>query len=416
MHHLNTRNPDTENLKKNIIYAWNYVEWGGSQIYTLALIREARKYFDVLVILPVGSSDEFIRTLDEECILHEFFEPKTDLEPAATISRKLRRHWQKIRSEAGLIRHLLRKDLRGTIVHIDFTPQQSFLSLFRLCRRTHVFFTMHNALAKFSRLREMIWAAKLRALLSTDHFHIFSANENARDYLRRFVSRKDADDITITRAGIDPLAIHDALGAGFDREKLLDKLELPKDHTILLTVGQFIDRKGRWPYLETIRTICKKRKDILFLWLLPKLPSAADSARIEEYEVNENFKTILSSNAGTRRAEILQFYRVADIYILPSFVEGVPISLLEAMAMGLPSISTRINGIPEAIESGRTGLLVDPGDVSGLEEAIVKLVDDRTRRKELADLGQAYVLSKFDERTAAAIAVTQYRKFLGQDR
>jgi len=410
---LNAFDPDSQKLKKRVIYAWNYVEWGGAQIYTVALIREARKYYDVLVVLPHGSSDEFIQLLDEEGIVHEFFEPKADLDPATTISRKFRRHLRKIRSEAALVRHLLKKDLRESILHIDFTPQQSFLSLLRLCRHTQVFFTMHNSLPKFSRLKETVWAAKIRALTGTGHFHMFCANENAKDYLRLFVSDKDADSITVTRAGIDPKAISDALGASFDRNKLVDKFEFPRKKTIVLTVGQFIDRKGRWPYLETIRTICQKRKDILFIWLMPKLPIDSDKAKIDEYEVNENFKIVLSSDVGIRRSDILQFFRVADIYVLPSFVEGVPISLLEAMAIGLPSISTRINGIPEAIESGKTGLLVAPGDTVELKKAIVRLVDDPALRKEFAAHGQAFVLSTFDELSAAGAAVTEYQKFLG---
>jgi len=395
---------------RRVIYAWNYVEWGGAQIYTLALIQEARKLYDVTVVLPHGSSDELLRFLDQAAIKYEFFGPPGDFDSARTLFRRLQRRWRKLRSEGALVRHLIAKDLRHTILHVDLSPTQSFFSLLSLCSRTHVFFTAHNAGQPFPRWREMSWAAKIRLLCRTGRFHIFCANENTKEYLLRFASEETAKSFTVTRAGVDTVATAQILKSDFDRDAVLSQFGLAADKTIVLTVGQFIDRKGRWPYLETIRKITRKRKDIQFLWLMPKFPGDLDSATIEEYEVGEYFKMILSSDAGASRTEILKFFRVADIYVLPSFVEGVPISLLEAMALGLPSISTRINGIPEAIESGKTGLLVEPGDVDGLEKAILQLVEDPTLRDEFALHGQSFVTSRFDERAGAEDAVNEYDK------
>jgi len=145
---------------------------------------------------------------------------------------------------------------------------------------------------------------------------------------------------------------------------------------------------------------------------MPKFPMDFDRAKVDEFGVGKHFKMILSSDIGNSRNEILQFFRVADVYLLPSFVEGVPISLLEAMALGLPCISTNVYGIPEAIKSGETGLLVNPGDVSALKKAITTMVDNSVLREKLARRGQSFVLSKFDERVAAEIAINEYRKHL----
>lgn len=65
---------------------------------------------------------------------------------------------------------------------------------------------------------------------------------------------------------------------------------------------------------------------------------------------------------GSTRLDILRFFRIAGIFALSSFVEGLPIALLEGMALGIPSISTRINGIPEAIKHMETGILIEAGD------------------------------------------------------
>jgi len=75
-------------------------------------------------------------------------------------------------------------------------------------------------------------------------------------------------------------------------------------------------------------------------------------------------------------------YRSFDIFLLPSLFEGLPMSLLEAMAAGLPVIATAVGGIPELVSDDQTGLLVKPSDVGGLAAAILRLAGDdglRTR-------------------------------------
>jgi len=399
-------------MKKSIIYAWNYIEWGGAQIYVLALIREARKYYDILVVMPHESRNDLIGFFDELGVKYEFYGQKTDLDAAGTLRRKLQRHWRKIRSEVALVRHLLSKDLTNSILHIDLPPQQSFIALARLSRYTHVFITMHNSLGKFSRWRELIWTAKLRLLTRTGRFHIFCSNNHAKEYMSHFVSPSVVKRIMVTRTAINPEKMKNVLVAPFDKRTVRKRFDLPDGKTIVLTVGQFVDRKGRWTCLEAIRNICRTRRDILFLWVMPKFPMDFDRAKVDEFGVGKHFKMILSSDIGNSRNEILQFFRVADVYLLPSFVEGVPISLLEAMALGLPCISTNVYGIPEAIKSGETGLLVNPGDVSALKKAITTMVDNSVLREKLARRGQSFVLSKFDERVAAEIAINEYRKHL----
>ncbi|MEP6847688.1 MAG: glycosyltransferase family 4 protein [Acidobacteriota bacterium] len=404
---------DSDPKTTSIIYAWNYIEWGGAQIYTLALIREVKKFSNVLVVLPAGSSVELLQFLDEVEVDYEFFTPKIDLDPATTLRRKIQRHWRKLRSETALVNRLFKIGLQDSAVHADFLPQQSFIPLLRLCRRVHVFFTMHNALEPMPPWREWIWAAKLKLLLRTGRFHIFCANENAKSYLERFISDQAGNEIRVTRAGIDPDSIDRILKKGVDRIGLLDNIGIPRDSTIVLTVGQFIDRKGRWTLLDSIREIVSERPKTRFLWVMPFRPSPMDQQKIDSYGVGDYFKTILSADIGSRE-DVLSFIRIADIYLLPSFVEGVPISLLEAMALGVPSISTNVNGIPEAIEDAKTGLLIQPGEIEDLKRAVLRMVDDAPLRNQLAHNGRSLVLSKFDERKAAEIAVREYRKIFAR--
>jgi glycosyltransferase involved in cell wall biosynthesis len=77
-------------------------------------------------------------------------------------------------------------------------------------------------------------------------------------------------------------------------------------------------------------------------------------------------------------------------------MEGIPVSLMEAMASGIPCISTRITGIPELIRDGEDGLLVTPSDTDALAEAIARLIDDAPLRQRLAQNGRARVQEKYE--------------------
>jgi len=70
-------------------------------------------------------------------------------------------------------------------------------------------------------------------------------------------------------------------------------------------------------------------------------------------------------------------YREIDCILVPSFTEGTPRTILEAAAVGVPCIASAVGGIPDLIVNGRTGWLVEPGDVAGLEDIMAKLVENR---------------------------------------
>jgi colanic acid/amylovoran biosynthesis glycosyltransferase len=94
--------------------------------------------------------------------------------------------------------------------------------------------------------------------------------------------------------------------------------------------------------------------------------------------------------------EIVLELESSDLFVLPSFVEGIPVSAMEAMAVGVPVIATNIAGTSELIEDGRTGLLVRPSDPEALAEAVVRMIDDHPLRLRCAELGRQKVVAEFD--------------------
>ena len=92
-------------------------------------------------------------------------------------------------------------------------------------------------------------------------------------------------------------------------------------------------------------------------------------------------------------------FEILDILALSStHKEGLPNVLLEALAMGVPVVSTRLAGTPEVVIDGTTGLLVEPGDVSGLATAIRTLAQDDGARSRMGASGQRLMQEQFDKR------------------
>ena len=110
--------------------------------------------------------------------------------------------------------------------------------------------------------------------------------------------------------------------------------------------------------------------------------------------------------AGARtQTEVAEALATANLFVLPSFAEGVPVVLMEAMASRLPVITTRIAGIPELVEDGVSGRLVPPGNLPALIEAIADLLSDPARARTMGAAGRAKVEAEFDiARESAKIA------------
>jgi sugar transferase (PEP-CTERM/EpsH1 system associated) len=103
----------------------------------------------------------------------------------------------------------------------------------------------------------------------------------------------------------------------------------------------------------------------------------------------------------------------ARMLVLPSRSEGIPLTVLEAMACGLPVLATRVGGLPEVVEDGTTGLLVPPADPAALAEAMAALWDDPDRRDRMGRAGRRRAADRFDVRRMVAQYESLYREGAG---
>ena len=397
--------------KRQLIFFWTYREWGGAQIYFIAIMKVAKPDWNIIVVLPRNSSPEILGYLDQIGVRHEFIDVEIDTGPASTVKRKLTVHWRHISNHITSYRFLRKYDLRASILHIETAPWQSLMFLTALSMLgANVFVTLHNALSNLPPWRVFLWKAKMQLASRLRKVHIFTSNKNAKDNFKGWVEPEFWQNIKITYTGVNPVEINEALHDEFDRDAYRRTFNIGETRFVVLCVGQFIDRKGRWMFLDAAKIALRENPDLQFVWLTPKLPEQDEVERIAEYGLGDNFRLVLSSSVGSTRHEILRFFRIADVFTLPSFVEGLPIALLEAMAMGIPSISTNINAIPEAIIDGQTGILIEAGDSDALAKRILDLKSNLALRQRLSANGRAYVIEHFDEREASRIAIDAYKE------
>ena len=144
----------------------------------------------------------------------------------------------------------------------------------------------------------------------------------------------------------------------------------------ILMLGAQGKRKGSYDLLEAVAAIDKKLPKTIKVWMCGDENVAGVKQRVEELGLQNRIEHV-GWIAGAEREECL---RRAMLHVLPSYREGLPMSILETMGQGIPNISTRIASIPEVIQDGENGFLITPGDVEALQNRILKpLIISKTR-------------------------------------
>jgi glycosyltransferase involved in cell wall biosynthesis len=114
-----------------------------------------------------------------------------------------------------------------------------------------------------------------------------------------------------------------------------------------------------------------------------------------------------------RRPDAARFIAAADVVVNPSDVEGLPIVVLEAMAVGTPVVATAVGGVPSLIEQERTGLLVDPGDPETLAAALIRIVTDAGLARTISEAAREVAISRYSLEAMVRAHEAVYDEVLG---
>jgi glycosyltransferase involved in cell wall biosynthesis len=175
---------------------------------------------------------------------------------------------------------------------------------------------------------------------------------------------------------------------------------------VVLFVGRLIPRKGL-PYLvEAAKTVVKEHKNTLFVLVGNGPQRAVLEAEVAKANLTHNFLFL----GDVSEALLPQVYRCADAFVLPSIQEGQGIVLLEAQATAVPVVAFRVSGVTEALQDGKTGVLVKPADTAELAQALLQLLSDEALRKKMGASGRAFVQAHLTWEITAQKMLAAYRE------
>ncbi|SDC44406.1 glycosyltransferase family 4 protein [Niabella drilacis] len=160
-----------------------------------------------------------------------------------------------------------------------------------------------------------------------------------------------------------------------------------------LFLGLIGNRKGVFDLIEVIRVHRDALKDAAKFYIGGNGEIEKLGRLIDEYQLRDMVEFVGWAD-GSKKKELLN---ACDVYVLPSYNEGLPISILEAMSYGKPVIATRVGGIPEVVKEGRNGFLIEPGDKAALWERIDSFVQHPEQLKEMGALSLKIVKPYFAE-------------------
>lgn len=160
----------------------------------------------------------------------------------------------------------------------------------------------------------------------------------------------------------------------------------------LLYVGRLAVEKGLPVVLESLKDLAAKYPDIT----LTIIGDGADRHFLEDLTEQMALTDHVEFVGYQSQSSVRDYLSQTDIFVLPSFAEGIPVVLMESMAMGVPVVATQIAGISELVESGKNGYLVPPGNSPALTGAVDQLINDPDLRATLGKAGRQKVEQHFN--------------------
>jgi len=168
--------------------------------------------------------------------------------------------------------------------------------------------------------------------------------------------------------------------------------------TQLLFVGRLEVVKGLPILFDAIKQLMQKHRDIK----LTVVGDGPDRALLENQTKQLGLSSHVEFVGKQSQSEVAERLSQSDLFILPSFAEGVPVVLMEAMAAGIPVIASRVTGVGELVDDGTSGFLVPPTDRDALIDRIHQLLEDPELRQRMGKVGREIVQHEFNMRSEAA--------------
>jgi glycosyltransferase involved in cell wall biosynthesis len=364
--------------RPRIVLLITLAEVGGAQAYVASLLPALADRFDV-VVAAHGPGP----LVDAASV------PKVRFVPLVHLRRRIS-PWRDLVAVVELVR-LLRRE-RPEIVHANSSKAGVLGRLAALLARVPIrIFTVHGwAFSAHSGLSSRLyrWADRLVRPLTTVTICVAESELSSGV---RAATCDPARTLVIPNA-VDVAAAPRTRHAGDPRRIVtVGRLQRPKD------------------FVTLVRALQALPAGVFELVVVGEGP---DRRRVEQ-EIRGLGLSDRVHLYGERR-DVRELLAGSDLFVLSSSSEGMPLSVLEAMAAGLPVVASRVGGVPELVVDGVTGILVAPGDEQELAAALRRLLDDPALRRRLGDAGRARAEERFDLESFWRAHLTLYSRELAR--
>jgi glycosyltransferase involved in cell wall biosynthesis len=333
-------------------------ELGGGPEHVLGLLRNLDKdLFECFLICPPGHLVNEARKIGRIDLKTLTISSKFDIKAIF----KLRKIIEEIRSK---------DDPFGPIIVHAHGPRAGLIVRFLKIAGVRYVYTEHIHSSGYhlkNRCNEWLQKRLLKYLNGKTDL-IVAVSESVRDFLiNSGLAPKD-------RVLVIPNAVN------FDKFKHY-KHEPSSKTPVIGAVGNLYKTKGQEYLIKALPAILK-RFPLLSLEIIGEGPERKNlEALIQKLDLNRHI-TLLG-----RRSDVLKHMSQWSLVVLPSLVEPFGIVILEAFALGVPIVASRVGGIPEIIEDGKQGLLVQPGDEDAISEAVIEILENERRADKMAEQG-----------------------------
>jgi len=298
---------------------------------------------------------------------------------------------------------------QATLAPRDVIALAKMIRLVRLVR-PHVVHT-HTAKAGFLG-RVAARAAGVPVVLHTYHGHVLSGyygrlrttglrvmERGLAQITDRLITVSDRVRDDLVKFGVAPVERFTVVPLGLDLAPMFDsaahrgvlrrELEVPDHVPVIGIIGRLFPVKNHRLFLDAAARVAERHPEARFL-VVGDGPLRTD---LEQHarKIGLAGRVIFTG----WRHDLPVIYEGLDLLVVSSVNEGTPVSAIEAMAAGCPVVATRVGGLPDLVDDGRTGQLVPPGDAEVLAHAISTLVADRTQAARLADAARVEVERRF---------------------
>ncbi len=313
----------------------------------------------------------------------------------------------------------------------DSQPLVNFLSFWKsfikyfyfLVRRRISIAHIHSSHGKsFYRKFFFVLVSSLFKVKTIFHLHsslfdeFFISAEGIRKKLIEYVFRKADAVITLCEDWREKLEMKYRLGkhlviynpVSLTEREVRDNRE--RKSGLILFLGFLIKTKGIYDLIEIAKRLSEEKVPCKLLVCGKGREEKSFLQKIKENSLkNVEFKGWVS---GQEKTKIL---KESEIFFLPSYQEGIPMALLEAMSYGLPIISTRVGGIPEVVREGENGYLLQPGDINGFVKRIRSLLGDQERKESFGKRSRS-LAERFEKELISKEHLKLYESLLGRVR